>query len=231
MASVFKRIVVGTPLASSEEQHQRIGKPTALAVFASDAISSTAYATEEMLLVLMTAVVFPQSHEYLVPIAIAAVVLLAIVGISYTQTIHAYPDGGGAYVVSRENIGRTPSLVAGASLLVDYTLTVAVSISSGVLAIGSAFDFNDQAVLRIGLALFFVAMMCFGNLRGLKESGRVFAVPTYFYVVMLGLFLGVAFYKLFTGDLQEVEGNERMAEHFAENHELLSSAALFVIPV
>ncbi len=125
-------------------------------MFASDAISSTAYATEEMLLVLLMAVAFPMSHSYLVPISVAAVVLLVIVSVSYIQTIHAYPDGGGAYVVSRENISPLASLVAGASLLVDYTLVVAVSISSGVLAIGSAFDFNDNATLRVGLAVFFV---------------------------------------------------------------------------
>lgn len=229
MTSPFKRLLVGTPLASSEEGHQRIGKPTALAVFASDAISSTAYATEEMLLVLLVAVTFPTSHSYLVPIAIAAVVLLVIVGTSYTQTIHAYPDGGGAYVVSRENIGPGAALVAGASLLVDYTLTVAVSISSGVLAIGSAFNFNDKAVLRIGLALFFVAMMGLGNLRGLKESGKVFAVPTYFYVTMLVVFLAGGFYKLLTGDLGVIQNGPQLAETFKEENALTSSAALFVI--
>ena len=214
MTSPFKRLLVGKPIASSEEQHQRIGKPVALAVFASDAVSSTAYATEEMMLVLLTAVVFPQALNYLVPIAVAAVILLVIVGISYVQTIHAYPDGGGAYVVSRENISPLASLVAGGSLLVDYTLTVAVSISSGVLAIGSAFNFNDNATARIGLALFFVALMCVGNLRGLKESGKVFAVPTYFYIVMLAIFLGVGFYKLFTGNLHELTGSAALAEEF-----------------
>lgn len=228
MTSPFKRIIVGKPIASSEEHHQRLGKPTALAVFASDAISSTAYATEEMLLVLMMAVVYPASHNYLIPIAIAAVILLAIVGTSYTQTIHAYPDGGGAYVVSRENISQTAALVAGASLLVDYTLTVAVSISSGVLAIGSAFNFNDNATLRISLALFFVGIMCLGNLRGLKESGKVFAVPTYFYVVMLTIFLGVGFFKLITGNL-DVINNPEVVRHFAEEHKLAQTAALFVI--
>ena len=140
----FKRILVGKPLASSEQDHQALGKPTALAVFASDAISSTAYATEEILFVLLAAVGFPQTHKYLMPMAIVAVILLAIVSTSYRQTIFAYPDGGGAYVVSRENISQTAALVAGASLLVDYTLTVAVSVSSGVLAIGSAFHFNDN---------------------------------------------------------------------------------------
>ena len=229
MTSPFKRILVGKPIASSEEQHQRLGKPTALAVFASDAISSTAYATEEMLLVLLMAVVFPTSHSYLVPIAIAAVILLVIVSVSYMQTIHAYPDGGGAYVVSRENISPLAGLVAGASLLVDYTLVVAVSISSGVLAIGSAFDFNDNAPLRIGLAVFFVAVMCLGNLRGVKESGKVFAVPTYFYVSMLVLFLIGGFYKLLSGDLNELNTSAELAEHFKEEHTLYSAASLFVL--
>ena len=229
MTSPFKRILVGKPIASSEEDHQRIGKPTALAVFASDAISSTAYATEEMLLVLLMAVAFPMSHSYLVPIAIAAVVLLVIVGISYSQTIHAYPDGGGAYVVSRENISPTASLVAGASLLVDYTLTVAVSISAGTLAIGSAFGFNDKVPVRIGLALFFVAIMCLGNLRGLKESGKVFAVPTYFYVVMLFIFLGMGFWKLFNGDLNQIHTSAELAERYKEEHDLMKTAGLFVL--
>jgi amino acid transporter len=229
MTSAFKRIMVGKPIASSEEHHQRLGKPTALAVFASDAVSSTAYATEEILLVLLMAVAYPQSHTYLVPIAIAAVVLLIIVGTSYTQTIHAYPDGGGAYVVSRENISQTAALVAGASLLVDYTLTVAVSISSGVLAIGSAFGFNNNAPLRIGMALGFMALMALGNLRGLKESGKVFAVPTYFYVVMLGIFLGVGFFKLLTGDLHEIHTSAELAKTFAEEHKLMAGASLFVI--
>jgi len=229
MASPFKRILVGKPIASNEEQHQRLGKPTALAVFASDAISSTAYATEEMLLVLLMAVAFPTSHSYLVPIAIAAVILLAIVSVSYMQTIHAYPDGGGAYVVSRENISPFAGLVAGASLLVDYTLVVAVSISAGVLALGSAFGFNDNAPLRVGFAVFFVAVMCLGNLRGVKESGKVFAVPTYFYVVMLALFLIGGFYKLFTGDLNELNTSAELATHFKEEHALVGAASLFVL--
>lgn len=229
MTSPFKRILVGKPLASNEEEHQRLGKPTALAVFASDAISSTAYATEEMLLVLLMAVVFPMSHSYLVPISIAAVILLVIVSASYIQTIHAYPNGGGAYVVSRENISPLAGLVAGASLLVDYTLVVAVSISAGVLAIGSAFGFNDNAAARVGLATFFVAIMCLGNLRGVKESGKVFAVPTYFYVVMLTLFLLGGFWKLFTGDLNELNTSAELAKHFEEEHSLVQAATLLVL--
>ena len=229
MTSPLKRIMVGKPIASSEEEHQRIGRPTALAVFASDAISSTAYATEEILLVLLLAVAFPTSHSYLVPIAIAAIALLVVVSFSYTQTIHAYPDGGGAYVVSRENISTTASLVAGASLLVDYTLTVAVSISSGVMAIGSAFNFNDKTLVRVGIALFFVAVMGIGNLRGLKESGKVFAVPTYFYVVMLFIFIGGGLFKLFNGDLHELRTSAQLAEHYKTEATLMSSASLFIL--
>ena len=231
MASLAKRILVGKPLASSEEQHQRLGKPTALAVFASDAISSTAYATQEMLFILMSAVVFPRSHAYLVPIAVAAAVLLTIVATSYSQTIHAYPNGGGAYIVSRENLSPMAGLVAGASLLVDYTLTVAVSVSAGVLAIGSAFHFNDEPALRVALALGFLTLLTVGNLRGVKESGKLFAVPTYLYVVLLGALLGAGLYQVFFGTVQEIdtEASRRAIEHFAENHELLSAATLFVV--
>ncbi|MCB1031066.1 MAG: APC family permease [Acidimicrobiales bacterium] len=234
MTSPFKRILVGKPLASSEEQHQRLGKPTALAVFASDAISSTAYATEEILFVLMAAVMFPDSHRYLVPLAIVAVFLLAVVATSYSQTIHAYPDGGGAYVVSRENINQTSALVAGAALLVDYTLTVAVSVSSGVLAIGSAFHFADDRVLRVGLALFFVVLMTLANLRGVKESGRIFAYPTYAYTVLLGALIAYGIYKVNVGHLGQIEGAPEKAEEFLHSQgvaakELTHNITLFLL--
>ncbi|RPI10497.1 MAG: amino acid permease, partial [Actinobacteria bacterium] len=137
MYSTLKRIFVGRPIPSTEEHHQRLSKIIALAVFASDAISSTAYATEEILLVLVP-VAAMAALEDLVPIAIVVVILLAIVTTSYRQTLFAYPSGGGSYIVSRENLGATPALVAGASLLVDYVLTVAVSVSAGVAAITSA---------------------------------------------------------------------------------------------
>ncbi len=138
MYSTLKRIFVGRPISTTEEHHQRLSKVIALAVFASDAISSTAYATEEILLVLVP-VAAMAALEDLVPIAIVVVILLAIVTTSYRQTLFAYPSGGGSYIVSRENLGTTPALVAGASLLVDYVLTVAVSVSAGVAAITSAF--------------------------------------------------------------------------------------------
>lgn len=217
MTSPFKRILVGKPIASSEEQHQRLGKPTALAVFASDAISSTAYATEEILFVLLAAATFPETHKYLMPLALVAVFLLAVVATSYSQTIHAYPDGGGAYVVSRENISQLAALVAGASLLVDYTLTVAVSVSSGVLAIGSAFQFNNDAVLRVGLALFFVGLMMLANLRGVKESGRLFAFPTYAYTVLLFALISYGLYRVGVQNLGQIPGTPEKAREFAQS--------------
>jgi amino acid transporter len=229
MSSSLKRMFVGKPLASSEEQHQRLGIPTALAVFASDAISSTAYATEEILVVLLAAVVFPTSHSYLVPLAIAAVVLLVIVATSYRQTIHAYPDGGGAYVVARENITPTASLVAGASLLVDYTLTVAVSISSGVLAIASAVPSLRGDSARVLLCLGFLALLTLGNLRGLKESGRVFAVPTYAYVVLLFSMLIFGLVRAFAFDLGPIEGGPEKAAEFLEGENVGESIAIFAL--
>jgi amino acid transporter len=139
MVTSIKRILVGNPLKTEQAAHERLSKKTALAVFSSDALSSTAYATEEILLVLAVAAAFGQAGAfgYVVPISIGIAALLAIVAISYRQTIHAYPSGGGAYIVAKENLGTNAGLVAGASLLVDYVLTVAVSIAAGVAAITS----------------------------------------------------------------------------------------------
>jgi amino acid transporter len=225
MYSVLKRLVVGTPLATSEEQHQRLGKPTALAVFASDAISSTAYATEEILLVLVP-IAGMAALENLIPIALVVTVILAIVATSYRQVIHAYPDGGGSYVVSKDNLGTTPALVAGASLMVDYVLTVAVSVSAGTAAIVSAFP--DLRPHRVTLCLFFVALMTFANLRGLKEAGRTFAVPTYVYVVALGCLVGYGLYRSFFGDLGALPVNQADLEELTEGH-VVHAASLFLL--
>lgn len=205
MAFSFKRLLVGKPLASSEEQHQRLGRPTALAVFASDAISSTAYASEEILLVLVPSIGLIALND-LVPISIVVMVLLLLVITSYRQTIYAYPSGGGSYVVSRENLGETPSLVAGASLLVDYVLTVAVSISAGVAAITSAFD--GLRPYRVLICLGFISIMMLANLRGVKESGRLFSGPTYIYIVILTGLIGYGLYRVFFGGLEALEPNE-----------------------
>ena len=200
MPSLVKRVLIGRPIATSEEGHHRLSKRVALPVFASDAISSTAYATDEILIVLLAqAGVGAAAWGYLVPLAIVVAVLLVIVVVSYRQTIYAYPSGGGSYVVSRENLGETPSLVAGASLLTDYILTVAVSVAGGVLAIQSAFGFDSR--YRVPLALALIALMTIANLRGLKESGTLFAPPTYLYVIMLMLLIVVGMYRIFVQDL------------------------------
>lgn len=184
--AILKRLLVGRPLATTEQEHQRIPKVIALAVFSSGAISSTAYATEEILFVTAVgASSLMLGLETLIPIAIAVALLLAIVAFSYRQTIFAYPSGGGSYVVSRENLGENPSLVAAASLLVDYILTVAVSISAGVAAISSIPAFSDVAKHRVLVGIFLIVLITLANLRGIKESGRLFAAPTYLYIVMI----------------------------------------------
>ncbi len=201
--SVVKRLLIGKPIATSEEGHQRLKKRIALPVFASDAISSTAYATDEILIVLLVqAHIGHQAWGLLVPLAIVVAVLLTIVVISYRQTIYAYPSGGGSYVVSRENLGETPSLVAGASLLTDYILTVAVSVAGGVLAMQSAFGFDSR--WRVPFCLVLIGIMTIANLRGLKESGALFAPPTYLYIVMLVILIVTGLYRIFVQDLPPI---------------------------
>ena len=199
-----KRILVGRPLAMHEEEHQRLPKRIALPVFASDAISSTAYATDEILLVLLAgAGIGAAAWNYLTPLAIVVCILLTIVVVSYRQTIYAYPNGGGSYIVSKDNLGTMPALVAGASLLVDYILTVAVSISAGVLAITSAVP--AWSPYRVEICLGMVLLMMLANLRGLKESGALFAPPTYLYIGSLMLLIVVGLYRIFVQDLGPID--------------------------
>ena len=199
-----KRILLGRPLATYEEEHQRLRKRVALPVFASDAISSTAYATDEILVVLLgQAAIGAAAFHYLTPLALVVCVLLVIVVVSYRQTIHAYPSGGGSYIVSKENLGTTPALVAGASLLVDYILTVAVSIAAGVLAITSAVP--SLADHRVLLCLVLIVVMMLVNLRGLKESGAVFAPPTYIYIGSLVLLIVVGLYRIYVQGLGPID--------------------------
>ena len=192
--------LVGRPLPTADAPHQAIGKAVGLAVFASDALSSTAYATQEILLVLALAGTAAFHHVF--PISIAIVALLAIVTISYEQTIHAYPSGGGAYIVARDNLGELPAQIAGAALLTDYILTVSVSVSSGVAQLTSAYTalFAHRVALSVTLVLAIMVI----NLRGVKESGRIFAVPTYFFVFAMFLTLGTAFFRYLTGTLGHV---------------------------
>jgi amino acid transporter len=196
--SMLKHVLLGRPLATHEEHHQRLPKRLGLAVFASDAISSTAYASEEILLILVP-VAGMAALNYLLPISGVVVVVLAIVAISYRQTIFAYPNGGGAYIVARDNLGERSALIAGASLLVDYTLTVAVSVSAGVAAVVSAYPSLRGSEVTIAVSV--VAFMTLANLRGAKESGTLFAVPTYLYIAALSLLIGVGLWRLSTGGL------------------------------
>ncbi len=194
----LKRRLLGQPLHSDQIEHQRLGKPTALAVFASDNLSSSAYATEEILHVLIPLVGIA-AFSLVVPITLAMVVVLGFLILSYRETIKEYPSAGGAYLVTRDNFGVVPAQVAGASLLTDYILTVAVSAAAGTAALVSAV--GRLAPYKVPIACFFIALIAFGNLRGVKESGRVFAVPTYFFILNMGVLLGVGLWKFVGGDL------------------------------
>jgi amino acid transporter len=189
--------LIGRPLATADAPHQAIGKAIGLAVFASDALSSTAYATQEILIILAAAGTVALGLSF--PIALAIVVLMAIVTISYEQTIHAYPGGGGAYIVARDNLGELPAQTAGAALLTDYILTVAVSISAGVAQLTSAFP--GWAPWRVPIAVGLVLFIMLINLRGVKESGAAFAIPTYFFVGMMFLTVGIGLVRLGLGGL------------------------------
>ncbi len=189
--------LIGRPLSTADAPHQTIGKRVGLAVFASDALSSTAYATQEILVILAAA--GTMAFGYVFPIAIAIVILLAIVAISYEQTIHAYPDGGGAYIVARDNLGEIPALIAGAALLTDYILTVSVSVASGVAQLVSAFpDFYE---FRVPISVAFILFIMLINLRGVKESGSAFAVPTYFFILVVLITIVTGLWRLVTGSL------------------------------
>jgi amino acid transporter len=227
MVRRFKRLVVGAPIATADEHHQRLGKPIALAVFASDAISSTAYASEEILLVLVPATGLLVALHQLIPISVIVMVLLVLVISSYRQTIYAYPSGGGSYVVSRENLGELPSLIAGASLLVDYILTVAVSVSAGVAAITSAFPVLRPE--RVEICLGFIALMTFANLRGLKESGRLFAGPTYIYVASLGALIVVGLIRTMTGHLDKLPPNTEAIDELTGGQALTGLTVLLFL--
>src|SRR5579872_5549765 len=183
----LKRLVVGRPLETLHLESERLSKTTGLAVLSSDALSSSAYATEQMLLVLMLSGLV--GAGYALRVGAFILLLLVIVVISYRQTVHAYPGGGGAYFVAKENLGTNFGLVAAAALLVDYVLTVTVSVAAGVDAITSAFP--GALPYRIAMGLVAILVITLGNLRGVRESGALFSVPTYFFIVMFALMLVV----------------------------------------
>ena len=222
MPTTLKRLLVGRAKRTEQAIHERLTKKTGLAVFASDALSSTAYASEEILLVLAVAAAYGQASafNYVVPITLVIAVVLTIVAISYRQTIHAYPSGGGAYIVAKENLGTTPGLVAAAALLVDYVLTVSVSIAAGVAAITSAAQGTRWAWVdhhKILLCLILITFIALANLRGVRESGALFAGPTYAFVVsflfMIGY--GILHYFLHPGSVAPVAAeNLKLAEGY-----------------
>jgi amino acid transporter len=192
--SHFKRLVIGEPLATAQAGHERLTKAKALAVLSSDALSSTAYATEEILKILLlagTAALWAS-----LPIALVIVVLLGVVGFSYRQTIKAYPKGGGSYIVAKDNLGTLPGLTAGASLLTSYVLTVAVSVAAGVLALTSAYP--ELAPWRVQMGIGLIALITIINLRGIRESGTIFMLPTYAFLACMAalLVVGLARYGL-----------------------------------
>ncbi len=191
----LKRIFIGKPLKSSDEGNQKLGRFKALAMLSSDALSSVAYGTEEIVVVLTT--LSAAAIWYSIPIAAFVLVLLISLTLSYRQVIHAYPGGGGAYVVSSENLGKNAGLVAGGSLLVDYMLTVAVSISAGAEAITSAIPamYGHQVGISFVIMIILMAM----NLRGMRESASFLMVPVYLFVLMMTLMIIVGCYKIFTG--------------------------------
>ena len=198
--SQAKRLIVGEPIPSHLAHHERLTRVTGLAVLSSDPLSSVAYATEEILRVLVLAGVGALALSSRIAVVIAAI--LAVVVFSYRQTIYAYPSGGGAYVVAKDNLGELPALVAAAALLIDYVLTVAVSIAAGVAAITSAFP--QWHINRVELALALVLLLMLGNLRGIRESGRIFSVPTYFFVGSLLTLIAAGAWRALAGTAEPV---------------------------
>ena len=223
-----KNAVLGPPLHSEQLVHERLGKPTALAVFASDNLSSCAYATEEILRVLVPYVGLA-AFTLVTPITVALLVVLGFLILSYRQTIKAYPSAGGAYIVTRDNFGLMPAQVAGVALLTDYVLTVAVSVAAGSDALASAI--TPIAPYKHWIAIGFVLLIAYGNLRGTKESGKLFAAPTYFFIVNMLVLLSVGLYRLVFTSLPKgvtnLQGMEKVGTHTGNG--LLMGATVFIV--
>ena len=224
----LKTRLLGQPLHSERLAHETLGRPTALAVFASDNLSSCAYATEEILRVLVPYVGLV-AFSLVTPVTIALLVVLGFLILSYRQTIKAYPSAGGAYIVTRDNFGLLPAQVAGVALLTDYVLTVAVSVAAGTDALASAV--SGLSPYKLWIAIGFVGIIAWGNLRGTKESGKLFAAPTYFFIANMGVLLGVGAYRLATGGLVKgatnLPGMEEVGGHTGGG--LLMGASLFIV--
>ena len=223
----LKRALLGPPLASERQATERLGKPTALAVLSSDVISSSAYATEELLVPLLP-VVGVAAFSLVVPITLAVLAVLVVVTLSYLEVVKVYTKAGGAYVVARENFGPNIAQIAAVALLIDYTLTVAVSVAAGVAAVTSVFHSLTGATVWISVVL--VVLIAYGNLRGVREAGRVFAVPTYFFVACMVLMMVVGLVRAALGQLHA--HSVHVAGAFPAGHPgsgLLLGASLFVV--
>jgi amino acid transporter len=220
-----KRVLLGQPFKTAQLAHERISKRVALAVFSSDPISSTAYATEEMLLVLVTA--GTAALGLALPLAAGVTVLLLILVLSYRQVIAAYPRGGGAYMVSRDNLGNLFAAVCAAALLIDYVLTVAVSVSAGTAALASAIEPLGQ--YRVALSVGFIVLLMWGNLRGIRESGKIFAVPTYVYIASLGGVILYGSYRLLFGGLGPITYRPDETARLATQSGGLAVVSLFLL--
>src|SRR5439155_7926783 len=192
MSMTWRRVVFGSPLPTARAVHERLPKFLALPIFASDNLSSVAYATEEILMVLALAGA-GRAMGFVIPVSLAIAVLLAIVATSYRQTIHAYPSGGGAYIVAKDNLGTVAGLTAAASLLIDYVLTVAVSICAGVEALAATYQ--PLNAYRVPIGLFFIAFITVANLRGVRESGMLFAFPSYLFIISMFALIAVGVYR------------------------------------
>src|SRR6266542_3173114 len=192
---LFKRVLVGRRMASRRLEHTLLPKILALPVFSSDALSSVAYATEEIIRVLVVA--SAAAFSLVMPISIGIALLMVIVVASYRQTVRAYPSGGGAYIVSKDNLGTFPGLLAAAALLTDYVLTVSVSVVAGVFAITSAVPALHEH--KVALSLGFIALITLANLRGVRESGTLFAIPTYGFILSIYALVVTALAKCAVG--------------------------------
>jgi amino acid transporter len=222
-----KKRLLGPPLHTERLAHERLGKPTALAVFASDNLSSSAYATEEILRVAVPAVGLA-AFSLVVPITGALLIVLGFLILSYRQTIKAYPSAGGAYIVTRENFGLLPAQVAGVALLTDYVLTVSVSVAAGIAALSSAFP--TLAPYNLWLSVFCVLLIAGVNLKGVRESGKLFAVPTYFFIVNMAILLVVGAVKTLTGSLPvDSLDHEGLVKVGTAGSGLFYGATLFVV--
>src|SRR5579864_2747492 len=226
----IKTRLLGPPLHTEQLAHERLGIPTALAVFSSDCISSSAYATEQILTRLVP-IVGILAFSLVVPITIALLVGLAFLILSYRETIKEYPTAGGAYMVTRDNFGLLPAQVAGVALLTDYVLTVSVSTAAGTDALTSAV--RSLAPYHVAIALAFVAILMFGNLKGVRESGKLFAAPTYFFIVMMLALIAVGIVKWMGGslhpqDVTHLHGTVKLGSHGVSDA-LLYGAGIFLV--